>query len=242
MRRAALACLALVCLLAAAPAPAAAEIPEDFVKRVQAAYRSADKTAALRALFRLEGVDPETLAMYDGRIIGRMMAKYDNPSVGLAPLGEDFVAVQVMRGYEYRPNLTVLGYVVIDGNTHVPYGAHQGRHYFTAMTRKAILPAPPPDKMLQMLVMGLDSRAVRFEGWCDVMLANGQLRRMAVEDGGAGGRTVMIMAQHVAACEIANRSGRGALQLRILEGQTEIFKTRIEPPETTLTYRRPEGG
>lgn len=241
MHRAAIHCLGLLILLAAALGglSARADTPEEFAVRVQAAYGAPDKIVAIKRLFYFQGVDAETMKMYDGRIITRMMGKYDSPRVTLGPLGKDFMEVQVMRGYEYRPNLEVLGYVVLDGKTHVPYGAHEGKHYFTAMTRKAIEPPPAPDKMLQMLVIGLDATPLKFDGYCDVLLANGQTQRMAIEDGGAGARTTVMMGQLVSACEIVNRSNRGALQLRILEEQTVIFEHRVETPETVLRYSRP---
>lgn len=215
-----------------------ADTPEQFVERVKAAFQHTDKSAALKRLFYLDDVDPETLKMYESRIIGRMLAKYDRPSVALEPLPTDFDPVQVIDGYEYRPNVEVVGYLVLEGKTRVPYGRREGRHYITAMTRRAVNPGGPPDKMLQMMVIGLANPPVRFEGHCDVMQSNGQSRRMKLEDNGHGNRTVIVMAQRIEGCTVVNVSGRGTLSLTLTEGDAEIFKERIEAPETEILFAR----
>jgi hypothetical protein len=236
MRHAAVTCLCLLVLFTGRPIHA--ESRDAFIERVRAAYQAADKMAALKDLFYLVNVDAETLRTYESRIIGRMLGKYENPEIALEPLPKDFDPLQVIGAYEYRPNVKPLGYLVLDGRTRVPYGEQDGRYYLTAVTRTKISPAPPPDKMLQMMVIGMGHPAIRFDGHCDVMLGNGQVRRMTLEDNGHGGNTAIITAQYIIGCDLINKSGRGALSLRLQEAEKMIFKRRVVAPDTTITYRR----
>ena len=237
MRHAVAACLCLMTVFSIAPVRA--ESKHAFVERVRAAFGAADKAAALKLLFYLANVDSETVRSYESRIIGRMFAKYDNPEITLEPLAKDFYPLQVIGAFEYRPNLKPIGYVVFAARTKVPYGEHDGRYFFTAMTRTRITPAPPPDRMLQMMVIGIGHPPVRYEGHCDIMQGNGQIRRMTLEDQGRGGNTAIITAQFIVGCELINKSGRGALSLRLQEGEVVTFKRRVVAPDAAITYRRP---
>ena len=120
----------------------------------------------------------------------------------------------------------------------VPAGRHKGRYFIVAMNRKAFTPPPTPDKMLQMMVIGMGSPPIRYRGHCDVMQGNGKIRRMELEDSGRGNNTSIITAQHVVACDLVNTSARGALSLRVQEGETVVFNKRVEAPDTSLSYRR----
>jgi hypothetical protein len=240
-------------LLSATAAPAGADesaaLEAEFTARIAAAYEAADKAekkTALLALFHLEDVDPETRAIFERTHVGRFLARYETPTVAFEPLPDDFDPLQVAGGYEYRPNLELLGTVVLreqgdEGgrNTRIPYGLHGGRYLFTAVTRTAVNPDAPPDKSLQMIVIGLAVPPPRFKGFCDVMQSNGESRRMAIEDNGHGNRTLIVMAQYLERCELtSDLSGDGALSLRLLEDDREILHQRIEAPESTLTWRR----
>ena len=236
MHHAAAVCLCLMTILAGPPARA--ESKEAFVERVRAAYRAPDKMAALKRLFYLANVDKETMRTYESRIIGRMLGNYDQPQVTLEPLSKDFYPVQVIGAYEFRPNVKPIGYVVLAGRTKVPYGEHDGRYFLAAVTRTRITPAPPPDTMLQMMVIGIGHPAVRFEGHCDIMQGNGQILRMTLEDQGRGGNTAIITAQYIVGCKLINKSGRGALSLRLQEGEVVVFKQRVVAPDAAITYRR----
>jgi hypothetical protein len=235
MRHAVVACLSALILFAGPPVRA--ESRDDFVERVRAAFHAPDKMAALKDLFYLADVDPETLETYENRIIGRMLGKYENPEVTLEPLPEDFEGVQVIGAYEYRPNVTPLGYLVVD-RTKVPYGERDGRYFLTAVTRTEIIPTPPPDRMLQMMVIGLGHPPVRYQGHCDFMQGNGKIRRMTLEDSGQGGNTAIVTAQYIVACELIKTSSHGALSLRLQEGEEEVFQQRVTTPDAAITYRR----
>lgn len=236
MHYAFVACLCLLMVITGSPVRA--ESKKAFVERVRAAYRAPDKLAALKRLFYLANVDGETRRSYDRRIIGRMLGKYDAPEVTLEPLPNDFNPVQVIGAFEYRPNVKPLGYVVLAGRTKVPYGQRDGRYFLTAVTRTRISPAPPPDKMLQMMVIGFGHPPVRYGGYCDIMQGNGKVRRMVLEDQGRGGNTAIISAQYIVGCELINKSGRGALSLRLQEGEVVVFRRRLTAPDASITYRR----
>ncbi len=239
---------ALILSASAAPAGAdqSAALEAELTARIAAAYRAADKTAALLALFHLAGVDPETRAIFERLHAGRLLARYEAPDVAFEPLPEDFDPLQVAAGYEYRPNLELLGTVVLrehgeesGRNTRIPYGLHGGRYLFTGMTRTAVNPDAPPDKALQMIVIGRAVPPPRFKGFCDVMQSNGRSRRMAIEDNGYGNRTLIVTAQYLERCELTSAlSGDDWLSLRLLEDDREILVRRIEAPETTISWRR----
>lgn len=218
--------------------PARAESIDAFLSRVRQAYAAPDKAAALRQLHYLEGMDAETVAMYDARIIGRMLGKYENPSLAVEPLPDDFAGLQVAGGYEYRPNLAPLGYVVIGGKTRAPYGRRGERFYFTGMTRTAIANPAGPELVLQMLVMGMGNPAIRFDGHCEVLLANRTRQRVRLNDEGLASRTMLVVGVRIEACELRNLLGHGSLMLRLLEGDEQIFNRQIDAPEAAITFSR----
>lgn len=126
----------------------AAEAIEAFLSRVEAAYGAPDPTAAMMRLFYFEGVDAETRETYDKTLIPHLLRGHDAPTVGVEPVPDDFDPLYVLNGYEYRPNLTPLGYLVIDGTTKAVYGQHEGQYYLVGTTRIAVNPDGQPDRML----------------------------------------------------------------------------------------------
>ena len=89
-----------------------------------------------------------------------------------------------------------------------------------------------------MMVIGAGHPPVRFDGYCDIMLGNGHIRRMTLEDNGHGGNTAIITAQYIIGCELMNKSGRGALSLRLQEAEKMVFQRRVVAPAATISYRR----
>lgn len=230
----------MAALLFLSDQPVRAEQPGDFLTRIARAYASGDRNKALFDLFFVDGMDEETLAMYETRIVGRMLGEHDAPTLALEPLPDGFDPVQVGNGYEYRPNLTLLGYVVIDGKTRAPYGHRGDRYYLAGMTRTLITDPAGPEQMLQMIVIGMDHPPIRFDGHCRVLLANGDRKRIALEDEGLTNKTMLVAGVRIEACELRNLSGRGAMMLRLLEGDDQIFDRRIEAPEDSISFVRPE--
>ncbi len=228
--------LCLILILAAQPA--LAEDRDRFAERIRAAFQAADKTVALKKLFHLDGVDAKTMEMYDKMIIGRMLAKFAAPTVGFEPLQPDFNPVYVRDGYEFRPNLSLSGIVVLNGRTRIAYGEHDGRFYFSGSTKTAVNPGGPPDRMLQMMVLGIGAPPVRYSGHCAVMQSNGRLKRMTLEDSGIGNTTAIIMAQHIESCELTKRSPQGTLKLRLQEGEAVSFERQIARDGATIRYRK----
>ncbi len=219
--------------------PARADEPiSDFLARVAAAYGAPDPAVAMTELFHLEGVDAETRETFDERVIPHLLRGHDAPTVGTEPVPDDFDPVYVLNGYEYRPNLAPEGYVVVDGTTKAVYGRHDGRYFFVGTIRIAVNPDAPPDRMLQMMLVGMASPPVNYTGHCDVMQSNGKIKRMELEDTGHGNTTAIVMGQYIERCEVTNDSGRGSLWLRLQEGEETVFDQRIETPATRLSYRR----
>lgn len=218
--------------------PARAESVDAFLSRVRQAYAAADRTAALKEQFYLEGMDAESLAMYDRLIFRRMLDKYDNPSLAVEALPEDFDPLQVAGGYEYRPNLKPLGYVVIGGRTRALYGRHGDRYYFTGVTRTRIANPAGPERMLQMIVMGMAHPAIEFDGYCEVTLANRDRKRVRLNDEGLTSKTMLVTGVRIESCEVRNLSGRGSLMLRLLEGEDQIFDRQVDSPQHEISFTR----
>jgi hypothetical protein len=228
----------LCLILALAPQPARAEDRDRFADRIRAAFQTIDKTVALKKLFHLDGVDAKTMEMYDERIIGRMLARFDAPTIEFEPLPSDFDPVYVRDGYEFRPNISLSGLVVLNSRTRVAYGERDGRFYFTGTTKTAVNPGGPPDRMLQMMVLGIGAPPIGYSGHCDVMQSNGRPKRMTLEDSGIDNTTAIIMAQHIESCELIKRSPQGTLKLRLQEGETVSFEQRIARDGATIRYRK----
>lgn len=225
-------------LTLSAPYSARAETVDGFLNRIADAYAAADKYAALRDLFYLDGMDADTLELYDSRIIGRMLGKHDAPSLAVEPLPADFDSVQVGGGYVYRPNLEPLGYVAVDGKTRAVYGRHGDRYYLVGTVRTAIENPVGPERMLQMMVLGFGQPQVRFDGHCQVLLANGDRKQVALEDEGLASKTMMVTGVRIETCELNNLSDQGSVMLRLLEGDDQIFDRQVDFPENTISFAR----
>lgn len=221
-----------------APFTARAETVDDFLTRVAQAYASPNKHAGLRELFYMEGMDAETAEMYDSRIIDRMLGKYDEPSLAIEALPADFDPVQVGGGYEYRPNLEPLGYLVVGGKTRALYGRHGDRYHLVGVVRRPVENPVGPEKMLQMIVLGFNYPQISFDGHCDVLLANNSVKRVRLNDEGLASKTMMVTGVRIEACELRNLSAQGAVMLRLLEGDDQIFDHQVEFPQNTISFAR----
>ena len=218
--------------------PVTAEELSDFAERISTAYLAADRPTALMNLFYMNGVDDETRTMYEQRSVPLTLGRHEDPRISFEPLPGGFTGLYVADGYEYQPNLKLLGYAVLDGKTRAPYGEQAGRYYFTGMTRTLVNPNTLPDVTLQMIVIGFGVPAVEFTGFCDVMQSNNETRRIAIKDNGYGNNTVALRAQYIDQCRVVNESGHGSLQLRLVEDGRDIFVESIEASESLIAYQR----
>lgn len=211
------------------------ELRQDFRKRIDSALNEHDteaRAASVKNLFYPEGLDESTQALLD-RTVQRLLDS-SRREVHFEPLPADTVFVHALNGYEYRPNLEPLGYVVFTdpdepaGNdTRIFYGRHpdNGRYYFPATVRKLVDPNVPADKQLQILAVGVGHPPVQFSGWCDIQLSNGKTRRVTLQDNGVGNQSRFLRGQTITACELRRQSDHGTLSLQLLEGKEELFKT-----------------
>jgi hypothetical protein len=218
----------VVALLLLFPFTLRAETVDDFLARVTRAYASPEKHSALRDLFYMEGMDADTIEMYDSRIIDRMLGKYETPSLTVEPLPADFDPLQVGGGYEYRPNLAPLGYVVVGGRTRALYGQRGDNFYLVGVVRTAIENPAGTEQMLQ----------VGFDGHCDVLLANSSVKRVRLHDEGLASKTMMVTGVRIETCELHNLSDQGSLMLRLLEGDDQIFDRQVDFPEKSISFTR----
>lgn len=225
-------------LFATVNARAEDELESEFAGRIEAAYAADGRDAALLALFHLDGVDEETLQTYRNRVVKRMFGKHEAPTIAFEAFPEGYDPGYVYNGYSYKPNLEAVGMVVLGENTRAAYGLHEGRYIFPGTIKTQVAIPERPDQTLQMMVIGMGHPAVRFEGWCDVMQSDGNLKRMTFEDNGNGNTTAIIMGQYISACDLTNLSARDAISLTLTEGKDETFKKRIEAPETRITFTR----
>lgn len=221
--------------------PASGETLEAFKARIEAAYGQADQAAAVGALFYKDGLGEDMQAML-GRAVGHITRR-DAADVRFVPVPGDARLAAVVDGYEYRPNLDVLGYADLGANefggtTQVPYGqGPDGRYYFTATTKTLVKANAAPDKQLLMMVIGLGAPPITFEGWCDILQSNDEIIRIKFDDKGAGNQTRVMRGQAIAACAFTNTAGRGALSVRLTVDQEVIFEQRAEAPDTVVRYR-----
>lgn len=217
-----------------------AEPLDTFKSRIEAAFADQDITTAVTRLFYRENLDQEMSAMLD-RTVQRLI-DLEEVDVQFLPVPEDAQLVGVVDGYEYRPNLEVLGYVSLGknrmgGTTKAPYGqAPDGRYFLTATTRTLVNPDAQPDKQLQMIVVGIGHPAVTFEGWCDVLLSDNNTIRRPLTDSGNGNQTLIMRGQAIQGCEVTNTSGRGILSLKLMEDKELIFEERIGTPDNTIIF------
>lgn len=221
---------------------------EEFAARLEVAFADGDaeeRAQRIKALYYRDGVDEETGQLLEQA--SRMLARDAQPGIEFEPLDPEAKFLNVLDGYEYSPNLAPEGYVVLTlpgaepGNeTRIPYARREadGFYVLPAVVRRLVNPDAEPDKQLQMIVIGVASPAVTFEGWCDLALSNGTIERVPLEDQGAGNQTRIQRGQRIEACEIVNTSERGSLSLRLIEDETTLFEQRVVAPELTVSYRR----
>jgi len=239
----------LVVFVSAAGASASADTQlEAFKKRIETALAINDKTArtpALEALFHREALDDWSTKMA-GRMFGHL-DKLRGRTISFAPLPPGEVSLHVVDGYEYRPNLDPVGYVVFTdpaarpgNNTKLLYGRHptQPRYAFPVVVRKLVNPDAPKDKQLQMIAIGIAHPPLTFEGWCDIALSNNTVKRVMLDDQKIGNQTRIMRGQSIEQCELTNTGARGALSLRLFEDDQKIFEDRIDAPQTTLFYQK----
>lgn len=230
--------VAVLALVFGTTPAARAESTDDFILRIEAAYAAPDRLAALKALFLLDGMDAETRQWYEDRIIARFLMAHEGPAISLEPLPGDFQPLQVGGGYEYRPNLRPLGYVVLDEKTRVLYGMRGDRYFLTGLSRTPITDPAGPEQMLQMIVLGFGNPQIRFDGHCDVLLANRTVQRVRLHDEGLTSKTMLITGVRIETCELRNLSGHGAVMLRLLEGDDQIFDRQVDFPDTAVSFTR----
>lgn len=236
-------------LAAAAPAARADALADEFQARIEAALAIDDEVeqyTAVDALFYRSDVDDWSEGLVE-RVV-KIVTKLRGRDVTFEALPPDIELLHVVDGYEYRPNVEPLGRVVFTdpaaaaGNdTKVLYGRHpnEQRYVFPLTTRVLVNPDAPPDKQLQMIVIGLTHPPSTFAGWCDIALSNNTVKRVALDDQNVGNQTRIMRGQSIEACEVTNTAGRGTLSLRLYEDDEEIFIKRIETPEATITYAKP---
>lgn len=238
-----------LCLTVLAPAGAVVagdESLESFAARIAEAFApsSADARAVkIAALFHKAGLDSDTEKLLERS--SRHLARLENPSIAFEELPVDADVINVLDGYEYAPNLPPLGYLVLTeadarpGNhTRIFYARtdDDGGLVIPAVTRRLINPDAEPDKLLQMLAMGIAHPALTFEGWCDLALSNGKTERVRLDDQGIGNQTIIMRAQRILACELTNTAQEGRLSLTLLEDDREIFRKAVDYPETIIRY------
>ena len=231
-----------------APAAHADPILKKFKAQISAALaigNAEKRTAAVRSLFYRGDLDEWSEKLAE-RTAARL-AKLQGRDVSFAPLEATSETLHVINGYEYRPNLEPIGYVVFTdpaaapgNNTKVFYGRpNKDRGYYLPLTvRRLVNPDAPPDKQLQMIAIGLAHPPLTFEGWCDIALSNNTVKRLPLDDQNIGNQTRIIRGQSIERCEVENTAGRGSLSLRLYEGDQLIFQRQVDSPEATIRYRK----
>lgn len=217
-----------------------AESLEEFKSRIESAYQQNARTEAVKSLFYQQDLNDEMAAMLEQTV--QRISEQDKVNVSFLPLPDDKKLVAVVDGYEYRPNLEVIGYVDIGensmgGTTRAPYGkAPDGKYYFTATTKKLVNAGAEPDKQIQMIAIGMGNPQITFEGWCDILLSNNETSRRKLHDQGVGNQTLVMYGQKIQKCQLTNTSERGSLSLRLLSDKDLVFEKRIQAPDNMIIY------
>ncbi|UCD10372.1 MAG: hypothetical protein JSU88_06605 [Nitrospinaceae bacterium] len=234
--------LLAACLLAGPEATAGPQ--EQFLERIAEASKIRDagmKKQALIKLFNFTGVDPDTRERFTRKVIDQVLMKYIDPVLAFGPLPEDFDGVNVKDGVEYRPNLPLLGLVIINDRTRLAYGEAGGRLYFSASTRKVVNPHAAKDRPLSILVIGtISPERVKFRGNCRILLSNNQQKMLVVNDQGLGSFSLTLPGQRIDSCKITRTSAKGKLQLVLSEGERELFKSEFIDSDQPVVFERRE--
>lgn len=224
------------------PGEAAAESTDAFLKRITAATMVLDKDQkrqALSDLFYFKGVDETTRARFTTKVIDRVMMKYIDPVLSLAPLPGEFEGTHVKDGAEYRPTLPLLGLVIINETTRLAYGEAGGRYYIAASTKTVVNPNAARDIPLGILVIGTRSpERVKFKGTCSVLLSNNKEKELTVDDQGLASFSLTLPGQHITACKILRASATGRLQLVLTEDEREVFKSEFIDSDQPILFKR----
>lgn len=219
-----------------------AETLDDFKARIESAVSKpteSERAAAIEALYYTSGTDEQTRGFMN-RAVG-MMARRQGPTVSFTPLDPDFPMVNVLNGYEYRPNLQPLGLVKLSGDeqggsSQLPYAKHGDQYVFPATVRRLVNANAMPDSTLQIITIGMANPPLTFTGWCDVRLSDNSIQRRNISDNGVGNNTLVFHGQAFKACEVRNTAGRGSLSLRLLVGDDTVFERRATYPEAAIHY------
>ena len=220
-----------------------AETEKEFLERVDRALNKETQMAhidALGALYYRHGIDEQT-ARFVERVLG-MLSERKGAQASLVEITDEEFR-HVLNGYEYRPNLTPVGLLKIEGgekggHSTVPYALHENKYYLPATIRERLVENAPPDITLQMLVLGLGYPALKFSGWCDVRLSDGSVKRQAISDGGNGSMSLIFHGQVFERCELESLSRHGTLNFTLIEAENTVFKKSAEHPEKRLKYMR----
>jgi len=224
-------------LLAMLTSTSQAETLDDFANRVRSAFAASNQHQAVRSLFSLQGMDEEVIALYDKRTIPLLLRR-PAEMVTFEELPADFRGEYVQQGYEYRPNLKPLGYLVLNGKTRVPYGKVDERYYITGMSRKQVNANPPAEITVQVNVFGFSTPPVRYSGSCEILQSNGKTVTMAIEDTGIGNNTMAMNAVRIESCQATKQSGDGPLTMRVLEADVVLFEQQVNDIGASLIFNR----
>lgn len=220
--------------------PSSAEPLEAFKARIESAYQSSAKEQAVKALFYQKDLNDEDITLLQRTV--KQISNQEQANVNFLPVPEDTNLIAVVNGFEYRPNLEVIGFVDIGdngmgGTTKIPYGkASDGKYYFTATTKKLVNPDAGPDKLIQIIVVGQGDPSVTFEGWCDILLSNNETEHKKLDDQGVGNQTLIVRGQKIEKCQITNTSDKGSVSLRLLSDDDVLFEQRVKAPDNTISY------
>lgn len=232
-----------------APVAARADALADaFKARIEAALAPADEAARLariEKLFYRGGADDWAKKL--GARTAKSLVTLHGQRISFVPLSRKSETMYVIDGYEYRPNLEPLGWVVFTdpaaapgNNTKILYGRPPGKQdYFLPLTLRRLVNAnAPPDRQLQILTVGNAYPASTFTGWCEIALSNNTVKRVTLADRKVGNQSLFLTGQSIRRCEVRNTTGRGSLSLRLYEDGRKLFERRVEFPKTVITYSK----
>jgi hypothetical protein len=243
-------CLLLLAFLAGAffagatatPAEEPPTTKQELLERIEAAIRGGDKDA-LESLYNWEGVEEQKKATM-GSMVQRLL-EHELESAELAPSPAGGQSDRIVNGLRYKLNVEVRGGIKLTYATSapahmrvlsIPYGAVGDVYYLANTVVEKLDYDGPPDRTLNVSVMGETSpEPVAFKG-VYVYEASG----VEVKDRftGAGNISKAFKGQHVKGCAVQKTGGDGWIEVVISEGGEKVFESGQVTSKEPIVYKR----
>lgn len=158
--------------------------------------------------------------------------------ITFAPLTFDINQGYVADCMEFKPTLTVIGYIKIDyerdvyetkeeASIKIPFGEKDGKYLLASVSSR------PVDKNAPNSFVVIVSGTVDFEGYCLHSSVGGDIRE---DFSGNESKIVRFCGESIIRCEAHSLSNDGHVALQIIENGQDLFKTEQTTKGQTITF------